>query len=207
VAYALQEPDLLFERQTRVDAPHVAPLNELVREMRSETAHGDGIPWFDPEDGGAEARVLFLMEAPGRKAIESGFVSRDNPDPSAKNMCEICEEADLPRSATVIWNIVPWYVGSKDRTKIRPATRKDIDSGIPWLLKMLDRCPALLAIVLFGQQAQRGWDVLSRKNNGDARLSLPVFRTWHTSGQCLNPKPDRRDEIVRTLSVVGRSLR
>ena len=38
------------------------------------------IPHFDPLDGGSNAQVLFLMEAPGPKASASGFVSRNNPD-------------------------------------------------------------------------------------------------------------------------------
>ena len=32
-----------------------------------------------------DAAILYLLEAPGRRAIESGFVSRDNPDETAKN--------------------------------------------------------------------------------------------------------------------------
>ncbi len=37
------------------------------------------IPFFDPLDGDVNARCLFVAEAPGPRAVLSGFVSRDNP--------------------------------------------------------------------------------------------------------------------------------
>ena len=113
----------------------------------------------------------------------------------------------MRRADTVIWNVVPWYLGSPDMKKVRAATKKDIESGLPWLLQAIERCPSLLTIVLFGQKAHRGWDLLSKTTTNGPRPSLPAFRTWPTSPQSLKSKPKRRDEIVRTLAAVGRSLR
>ena len=70
------------------------------------------IPQFDPLDGGIDAECLFLLEAPGPKAVNSGFVSRNNPDETAKNFFELNVGAGLERSKTITWNVVPWYVGS-----------------------------------------------------------------------------------------------
>jgi hypothetical protein len=65
-----------------------------------------------------------LLEAPGGRAVGSGFVSRNNPDETAKNFFLLNQEAGLPRSRTVTWNVVPWYVGSGE--KIRAVTDADI---------------------------------------------------------------------------------
>jgi len=82
-------------RNSRRYEPHVAPLNELVDRIRKERGPDCHIPYFDPCDGGIHAGILILMEAPGPKAAGqntggSGFVTRNNPDASASNLCKIC---------------------------------------------------------------------------------------------------------------------
>ncbi|MGH7717468.1 MAG: hypothetical protein ACREON_01305 [Gemmatimonadaceae bacterium] len=60
------------------------------------------VPDFDPWDGGTDAEVLYLLEAPGGKAVESGFISRNNPDETARNFFELNRAAGIPRQRTVI---------------------------------------------------------------------------------------------------------
>jgi hypothetical protein len=60
------------------------PLTALVETIRSETGRRENVPHFDPADGGSKARCLSLLEAPSRNAVGSGFVSRNNPDDTAK---------------------------------------------------------------------------------------------------------------------------
>jgi hypothetical protein len=67
------------------DAPHIAPLTDFVRRLRAE--RGGAVPWFDPTEAGADARILLLFENPGRRADAaqgSGFISADNDDKSAE---------------------------------------------------------------------------------------------------------------------------
>jgi uracil-DNA glycosylase len=94
-------------RSGRLLSPHMRNLTEFVEALRSKTGYGEDIPNFDPADGGVEARCLFLLEAPGRKAVRSGFVSRNNPDETAKNFFKLNHEAGIPRHDTAIWNVVP----------------------------------------------------------------------------------------------------
>ena len=63
---------------------HIEPLNAFAASLRAELGDSYQIPGFDPQDGGVDARALFLLEAPGPKAVVSGRVSQDNPDPSAR---------------------------------------------------------------------------------------------------------------------------
>ena len=62
--------------------------------------------------GGTGARVLFLLENPGRRATStrgSGFISADNNDDAAANFFRMRDQAALPRGQLIAWNVVPWY--------------------------------------------------------------------------------------------------
>jgi hypothetical protein len=61
----------LDTREDRLNDPHVRPLMDLVRDLRSR---GLDVPNVDPNDGGVNAQVLILLETPGPKAVASRFV-------------------------------------------------------------------------------------------------------------------------------------
>jgi len=127
-------------------------LEQYVEDLRA-SAGADAVPSFDPLDGGSNARVLLLLETPGRKAVGSGFISRDNPDPTARNMLRFLEGAHIPREATVLWNVVPWYLGSP--LAIGAADPGDVEAGRTHLPALLNLLGDLEEIVLLGRKAQR----------------------------------------------------
>ena len=83
-------------------------LNKFVGKIRKEMELTDEVPSFDMKNGNEDARILFILEAPGAKAIKSGFISFDNPDQTAINFREQLKRAGIDRSEIAIWNIVPW---------------------------------------------------------------------------------------------------
>jgi hypothetical protein len=86
---------------------HMAPLADFVQRLRTKHPHRL-IPDFDPLDGGVQSRVLYL-EAPGRRAIDSGFVSRNNPDETAKNFFHLKCRGGHPKTADTdveCWSLV-----------------------------------------------------------------------------------------------------
>lgn len=186
-------------RQAALTKPHVAPLVAFVRRLRREAPNADGVPDFDPLDGGINAECLFLLEAPGGKAVGSGFVSRNNPDETAKNFFQLNEEAGLPRARTVTWNVVPWYVGNG--TKIRAVNRADIKASELHLRDLLRLLPALRAVVLIGRKAQRAKSVFER-----FAPQCAVFQCPHPSPLSLNGRPQQRLEILRCLKAVAAHL-
>src|SRR6266566_5176164 len=125
---ALADPQARTERRAQLRKPHIAPLTKFVELLRHEVGLGVSIPDFDPWDGGINAEILYLLEAPGPQAVASGFVSRNNPDESAKNFLELNAKAKIPRKRTVTWNVVPWYIG--DGKSIRAAKRSDLAQGV-----------------------------------------------------------------------------
>ena len=133
-------------RRAMLKEVHVAPLTSFVDALRHDIGLTTEIPYFDPLDGGIDAKILFVLEAPGAKAVASGFVSRNNPDESARNMFLLLQEAGFNRSETALWNIVPWYIGTGK--KIRPAKSEDIQAGFPYLIRVVELMPNLKGIVL-----------------------------------------------------------
>ncbi|SCX77029.1 uracil-DNA glycosylase [Nitrosospira sp. Nsp13] len=147
---SLGDTAILTHRLAQLSVSHIAPLTAFVEDLRSQRNLTHEIPHFDPFDGGTLAECLFLLEAPGSRAVESGFISRNNPDETAKNFFTFNREAGLDRRRTVVWNVVPWYVGTGQ--KIRPVTLKDIRDAEPALRSLLPLLPNLKVVVLVGQK-------------------------------------------------------
>jgi hypothetical protein len=181
------------ERQRSISAPHVAPLNGWVRSLRNRLGPSAVVPWFDPADGGVDADILYLLEAPGPKAtVErggSGFISCDNNDSTAENAWRTRVEAGVERRAVVHWNVIPYYLGSA--TKIRPWGAADVAAVGPLLSELLGLLPALRAVILGGRAAQRTWD-----DHAPSDHSLVVRRAPHPSPTNLNTRPHARAAVV-----------
>ena len=71
----LRDPNEVLQREMEIDLPHVAPLNNWVRSLRSRLGRDAIVPWFDPRDGGCEAQILLALEAPGRKQRVNGVAA------------------------------------------------------------------------------------------------------------------------------------
>jgi hypothetical protein len=190
---AHRDPREVERKCQLLDDPHVAPLTDFVRRLSLE--RGVTVPWFDPTEAGAEARILLLFENPGRRADAaqgSGFISADNDDKSAENMWGFFREAGIDRRHDIVaWNIVPWYLG--DERKIGEVGARDIEEARPALLELLDLLSELRVVVLFGRKAQAGW------RRTAASVHVPVLEAPHPSGRWLNGHPEDRAVIVARL--------
>lgn len=187
------------QRLAELQQPHIRELTAFVERIRVERACGDAVPYFDPADGGSTAECLYVLEAPGPKAVRSGFISRNNPDETAKNWLTLNAEAGLDRKRTVICNIVPWYIGSNG--KIRAASSADISAGWPYLLELVDMLPRLSVVVLVGGKAQQIGPRLR-----SARPSLRQMACPHPSPMFVNRKPENRGILLSSLKEVAVAL-
>jgi uracil-DNA glycosylase len=191
----LRDPVARDARRLQLMEPHIVPLVEFVQRLRRDVPDAI-IPDFDPWDGGIESEILFLLEAPGPKAAVSGFISRNNPDETAKNLFELNVEADIPRKLTVCWNVVPWYIGSGK--KIRAATSTDIRDGLLSLLELLSLLPRLRAVVFLGRKAELTAADLKRK-----RPDLKYFSSPHPSPMYCNRARANRQNILKVMRQVS----
>lgn len=181
------------------------PLVEFARQVREET--GGEVPDFDPDSGGAHARALFLYEAPGarstntngprKQATGSGLISPDNNDQTAENSWRLYQDANLPRCQTLVWNIVPWYIGTT--SKIRSPNSDDLSQAQPYLDRLVRLLTRLEVVVVFGDRARDGW--LRYLLRPDAPL-LPTLACPHPSPKVLNTRPQQRDLILAALQRV-----
>ena len=152
--------------------PHIKPLSGYAARLRAQ-ARGF-VPDFDPLDGGVSARLLVLLEKPGPRILPptgSGFVSRDNPDQTARTLHRFMTAAEVPRRGTMIWNIVPWWNGTMSLT----GAEKRL--GGAEILALLPLLPAVRGVILAGNPA---WQFAAPSL---AATGLKLFRCVHPSPQ------------------------
>ncbi len=192
--YSLKSPGEQARRRALLgSAPHMQPLLPLLRALRQRQGKR-AVPAFDPLDGGADAAVLFLLETPGQRAVQSGFISRNNPDPSARHMFSMLQEDGLPRQATLLWNIVPWHLNGRE------PRRSDIAQAREWLERLLACLPKLEYLVLVGGHAHSVHIWLS------TRTQAHILACHHPSGRSLNLNPDRRTQNIEVFAYISRRL-
>ena len=191
----LGDPEARAARLLQLQEEHIAPLTAFVQSLRIEAGPEAAIPYFDPWDGGVAAEVLFLLEAPGPKAVSSSFISRNNPDETAKNFFELTVAAEIPRKKTIAWNAVPWYIGTG--IKIRAATTSDLEAGLLPLPRLLELLPNLRVVVFVGKKAEK-----ARKQVSNLKPTLTLFTCPHPSPMFVNRLPGNREKILAVLREV-----
>jgi hypothetical protein len=110
-------------------------------------------PNVDPNDGGVNAKVLFLQHTPSPTAVTSGFVSRDDPDQTGRNVGKALDHAGFARTDYVRWNVVPYYISTED--KDGKATDRQVREASPYTQAFIDSLPNLRAVVFCGRKAQK----------------------------------------------------
>jgi len=138
-------------------------LAALVQRIRAEQGLDREVPGFDPRNGNERAKFLFVLEAPGAKAVATGVVSLDNPDQTARNFRSQLQQAGVSRDDIAIWNVVPWYIGNAGKTKIRAARTSDAKLGLEYLSAVVAALPNLKCIVLVGGAARQAHVHLSHQ--------------------------------------------
>lgn len=169
---------------------------ELVDQIRKEQALGCQIPGFDPENGNERARYLFLLEAPGPKAVHTGYVSLTNPDPTARNFQRQLREAGIGSEDIAVWNVVPWYLGDEEHRKIRRANSVDVQAGLKYLGAVVAAMPRLQCIVLVGGAARKAHVFLSRVT------TARILSCHHPSAQALNANPVAEEENIAVFRLM-----
>lgn len=165
-----------YRRRLLLSDPRMAPLAGYAAGLRRP---GVEVPDFDPLDGGVGARALFLLEKPGPmtstsgpigRRVGSGFISRDNDDPTAEATHVFMQRADLSREETIIWNVVPWWNG------MRAIGRDELRQGVEQVHHLIGLLPNLRASSWSGG-ARNALDPTCRKR-GSRSYSRIIRRHW-----------------------------
>jgi uracil-DNA glycosylase len=197
---AFKDLAAIEERLKHKCDPNVKALNDYVVALKKAKGPGFDVPFFDPADGGVNARILLVLETPGRRAAgrqnASELVSIDNDDDTAANMSDFEQKAKLTRDWLVHWNIIPWYVQTG-----KPIPKAQREEGAQELEKVIRLMPGLRVIVLLGRTAYRAY---SRHFKERPLSKIEVLNSWHPSPQCINRVHDRREQVVSTLKEARR---
>lgn len=195
-----RDPVFLAEKQARLHEVHVAPVQALVDEIR--TARGtESVPYVDPDSGGVDARVLFILESPaGPAALGSGMLSPDNDDETAANMWRLYDQSGLPRSAGLHWNAVPWFIGEDGKEKNVGAA--DVLEGGVWLDRLIDLLPDLRLIVTMGKPAERAFKAYSTARDGDHAGWVSCM---HPSPRNKGSRADRWPEVEAAFAKAAKA--
>lgn len=172
------------------------PLSSFVDRIRAEQKLGRQVPDFDPDNGNETAKYLFVLEAPGPKAVQTGLVSFENPDQTARNFRDQLAQAEISRQDIAVWNIVPWYVGNQERTQIRAVQRDEVALGTEYLRQLLALLPSLRCIVLVGSAARRAHVPLS------AVTTARILSCHHPSPRAMNLLPSAKLENIKVFKFM-----
>ena len=147
---------------------HMDKLNKFAEELRLEFSEWT-VPNFDPKDGGVNAKILFLLEKPGPETENSGLISQDNDDETARATKEFLNDAGIDRKEIILWNAFPAWTGQieiskEERGKISAST----------VFRLLEILPKVKAIVLVGKEAQKMME-------NEIPSNLGVFPSMHPS--------------------------
>ena len=195
---SLRDPEARAARRRLLTEPHVRPLTQYVEDLRARSTAE--FPDFDPLDGGVEARLLFLMEKPGPMTSAerdgrqgSGFISRDNDDPTAQAIFTFMREAGIPRRETVLWNLIPGWNGT------RKVTAREVREGAQETLGLVRLLPNLRAVVLVGGKAGLAAPLLEGRG-------LVIRKSRHPSPIVKGTQRKAWDQIGHTWSAAYRDV-
>ena len=200
----IHTPGNVEARMSRRYDGNIGQLNRWIDEVRAET--GESIPYFDPDAASRGVDILMLFQDPSGAADgESGFISKHNNDPTARNYYEATEAAGVPYDRTLNWNVVPWWSTNNPAFPGRTVS-KEAGRAAPYLAEFIQRLgspPKVL--ILSGGDAQKAWDRVSRSIDPQLIDGITVLRCPHPSPLAYT-KTNRsdgrtnREHIIETFS-------
>lgn len=178
-------PDNVNARMARRYDGHIGGLNQWVDEIRGAT--GESIPYFDPDAASRGVRILMLFQDPSGAADgESGFISKHNNDPTARNYYEATEEAGVPYDLTLNWNVVPWWSTNNPEFPGRTAS-KEATRAAPYLTEFIRRLGAPpRVLVLSGNNSQQAWGRVATRIDPGLTADTRILRCPHPGPMSYN---------------------
>jgi uracil-DNA glycosylase len=197
----MKDPEYAERQRQGVGDPHVAPINRFVDSLRTEKAE-KFVPYVAPIYGGVNARLLYVLRDPAKKAQESHLLCWENDDNTAAELCEQFGRVRIDAKDVVPWNAYPWFID-------RSPKAAELKEGAEALRRLLDLLPNLRVVMLCGSKAQGAWELLERRYP-DLRqdLRLQVISTFHPSPRAfVADRQERKRRFEASFVEAARYLR
>ena len=121
-----------------------------------------------------------MTERGGRgKRRGSGFISRNNDDPTAEATFHFMKTAGLSREQTISWNVVPWWNGT------RVVTSRELNQGLERLKELITYLPRLRTVILVGAKAGKGREAAAMSKKQKRYLNDPWQTAIHEAGHAV----------------------
>jgi uracil-DNA glycosylase len=189
-------------RRADLAAPHVQVLTKWVESVRErlDPCHAETVCDFDPAGGGIKSRVMYLAQDPSSTASETGFISPDNNDATARATTEACAEAGLGPHDRIHWNVYPWWLKAPCQARV-PEPGALSSRFLSELLVML---PDVVSVVLIGGAAERSWERLEKLRPIGDKVRVwagphPSYGWWGKPFKPANDGRLGRDVVVDAL--------
>lgn len=178
----------------------VGEINRWVDDVRART--GEAVPYADPAAATDGVRILLLFQDPSEAAeTGSGFISRHNNDPTARNAYEAHELAGINYSTALHWNVVPWWASKNPAFPTRTA-EKEAPRARPFLMELLGLInPAPSVVVVSGGAAQRAWKTATSRGLPDHCARLEVLQCPHPSPLSY-PRTDKKTGLLKKSIII-----
>ena len=176
------------------------PIDAFIENLRGTRPSPRDVPGLDPANGNLTAKVLLVLEAPGPGAVASKRVSINNDDPTARNLKALLAKGELTSADLIIWNVVPWYCGNEEKTKIAVPSAKDVAEGNESLCTFVALLKNLQAIVLVGSTARKAHVRLS------AKTRARILSCHHMSQRVFNTNGSAARENEEVFAFLGSNV-
>lgn len=204
MARKIRDVAFVDEMRDSAFAPHIAPVNELVRELRQERPDLS-IPFVASHYDATTARVLSLLSNPGPRAkgeAGSGFLSTENDDGTAERLGALYERVGARFSDVIPWNACPWYVHDAHPNGLPVQL---IAEGQPALHRLLQTVPGIRAVVAHGGDAHRAVRMYFREPAHHAFIRSRGMRSWtarHTGNRAFSAPAAERERRLEEIAGV-----
>ena len=184
---------------TSPDSPTPSPASPFDAWLADLRRRRGEVPGIDPCGPGTAARLLIVLETPGRNRAPGFPVTLDAPTGTARNLRAWLADAGIDRCDALLWNAVPWVIHAPG-ARTRAPRASEIDAGASELPGLLALLPALRAVVLSGRAAARAGRVVR------GCVDVPVVEIAHPSPVYVCTDPAIAVRAVATLREAARAL-
>lgn len=200
----MRDPAFRAEMRATAFAPHIAPVNELVKALRQERPDLS-MPLVAPHYDATTARVLSLLSNPGPRADGergSGFLSTENDDGTAERLGTIYERVGARPIDVIPWNGFPWYVHDAHPNGLPLHL---VAEGQSALHRLLLAVPGIRSVVAHGKDAHRAASLYFRDPEHRPLIKSRGMRSWttrHTGDRAFSAPPAERERRFEEIAGV-----